>query len=402
MFPLFNRGSWKNMEDGLKNYIATNRGSYRMTVTMTYATAADEVPGTLSVTLEVEGPPGTWTQVHASQHNQPADIVRTPGLSLGDQHVVRGGGARAAISVFHFSGDQFETEGKGLTAYVNEKGYMPRSNKAYYPDDPNNRVYGLLDVLALNGQLASTGLMTVATGMSAFRDFSPEQRKLILQTNMARHGGALVSDDPADPHQNLDERGAANAPEVDHIVPKSLGGSNYFSNARVISWQLNNREARVQLHRPRRPRPARGAAADRHSRRQGCRGRRAGARARRTSPQLTVNQTRQWAAQTWPLPQTPGRAATQRAAIRAELDRLVTDGKLTKRDDKSRSFDGKGRPIQQATLPGALPHNIGCNAPRPLVPLDQPYAGADREGSGASPPGEPAGAEAGLRSVAKL
>src|SRR5262249_14484439 len=74
MFPLFNRGPWKNMEDRLKNHIATNPGSYRMTVTMTYATAADEVPGTLDVTLEVEGPPGMWTQVHASQHNQPADI----------------------------------------------------------------------------------------------------------------------------------------------------------------------------------------------------------------------------------------------------------------------------------------------------------------------------------------
>jgi hypothetical protein len=31
----------------------------------------------------------------------------------------------------------------------------------------------------------------------------------------------------------------ANAVEVDHILPKSAGGSNSFSNARVVFWKTN-------------------------------------------------------------------------------------------------------------------------------------------------------------------
>jgi hypothetical protein len=83
--------------------------------------------------------------------------------------------------------------------------------------------------------------------------FGADQRKLILQTNKARNAGRLVSDDPADPaclppHSlaNLDERGSVNAPEIDHIIPKSSGGSNMFSNARVVSWLLNNKEDRIK------------------------------------------------------------------------------------------------------------------------------------------------------------
>ena len=37
------------------------------------------------------------------------------------------------------------------------------------------------------------------------------------------------------PHHEQYEIQSTNTPEIDHIVPKSRGGSNYFSNARVIS-----------------------------------------------------------------------------------------------------------------------------------------------------------------------
>jgi hypothetical protein len=63
---------------------------------------------------------------------------------------------------------------------------------------------------------------------------------------MAKNGGVLKSDDPNDPQQNLSEQGAANDPEIDHIIPMSAGGSNWFSNARVISWELNNSLARIK------------------------------------------------------------------------------------------------------------------------------------------------------------
>ena len=44
----------------------------------------------------------------------------------------------------------------------------------------------------------------------------------------------------------LSERGTFDAPEIDHIIPKSSGGSNWFSNARVVSWMLNNKEDRIK------------------------------------------------------------------------------------------------------------------------------------------------------------
>jgi hypothetical protein len=96
--------------------------------------------------------------------------------------------------------------------------------------------------------LAFSKRLPVATGMSAFREFTAQQRELILQANMARNGGAIKSDDAHDPVPDglLSEAGDLNFPEIDHTVPKSRGGSNMFSNARVVSWQLNNQDDRVK------------------------------------------------------------------------------------------------------------------------------------------------------------
>ena len=84
--------------------------------------------------------------------------------------------------------------------------------------------------------------------MEPFREFSGKQRELILQANMARNGGAIKSDNPEDLVNGgvLSEQGDLDFPEIDHIVPKSSGGSNMFSNARVVSWQRNNQDDRVK------------------------------------------------------------------------------------------------------------------------------------------------------------
>jgi hypothetical protein len=83
---------------------------------------------------------------------------------------------------------------------------------------------------------------------SRFKEFSADQRAFILAANRTRNGGTLKSDDAkGDPHQDLVEQtGHANSAEIDHIIPKSRGGSNHFKNARVISWELNNTIARVK------------------------------------------------------------------------------------------------------------------------------------------------------------
>jgi hypothetical protein len=83
------------------------------------------------------------------------------------------------------------------------------------------------------------------------RDFTAAQKARILAANMRRNGGALRSDDPADPYQVLrkPERsvsrgmgGTGQPPDmasVDHIIPQSKGGPNSYGNAQVISITHN-------------------------------------------------------------------------------------------------------------------------------------------------------------------
>lgn len=83
------------------------------------------------------------------------------------------------------------------------------------------------------------------------RDFTATQKGKIFAANMRRNGGALKSDDPTDPYQNLSmpERsvsrgmgGTGQPPDmasVDHIIPQSKGGPNSYSNAQVISITHN-------------------------------------------------------------------------------------------------------------------------------------------------------------------
>ncbi|HKI01010.1 MAG TPA: HNH endonuclease domain-containing protein [Thermoanaerobaculia bacterium] len=82
--------------------------------------------------------------------------------------------------------------------------------------------------------------------VSGNRGYSAAQRTKILAMNRANNGGSLKSDAPDDPNQDLVEaRGSKNSAEVDHIIPSSRGGSNSPLNARVISWELNNKIQRV-------------------------------------------------------------------------------------------------------------------------------------------------------------
>ena len=245
MFPGFNRGAWKNMEDATKLHMQSHPGrTYRMTVDLDYAgSALPEVPVRLTVTREERDDDGNWVpMLPPVTLSQPADIPQTQRLPAHEEAIVnpapdKNGLADVPAGVYP---DLFETGDQTLDAYINAHQHLPEAKKALYPDSPADRPYERLDLLTLNRTIAARGLL------EPFREFSAAQRELILQTNMARNGGVLRSDDPDDPHQVLSERGTADAPEIDHIIPKSQGGSSFYSNARVVSWQLNNKEARVK------------------------------------------------------------------------------------------------------------------------------------------------------------
>lgn len=86
------------------------------------------------------------------------------------------------------------------------------------------------------------------------RDFSPTQKLKIYAANIRNNKGVLRSDDPTDPYYGQvlknPERsvsrgmgGTGQPPDmasVDHIIPRSKGGTNNYSNAQVISVKHNN------------------------------------------------------------------------------------------------------------------------------------------------------------------
>jgi hypothetical protein len=236
MYPRFNRGVWKSMEDDLKGRAAG--AQLTMAVTMTYGGPDPRFPSSFLVEV---GNAATGAVIRKTLR-QPEDIPLVAALSDADKLLLNA--AESFTKPLPDQPDMFQLDGKTFAQAVAATGgrHLPKSRKAMYPDKPADRPYGNLDILALNGVLGHLGL----GGMGAFTDFSAAQRELLLQVNSAVNGGTMKSDDPDDPCQILDPRGAANAPEIDHIIPKVLGGSNFFSNARVVSWQLNNKEDRIK------------------------------------------------------------------------------------------------------------------------------------------------------------
>jgi hypothetical protein len=77
------------------------------------------------------------------------------------------------------------------------------------------------------------------------KGFSEAERVAVKVANalydeQAGNKGFLMSDDASDPYQTLNEKGNDDQPQVDHIVPESVIGSNSFRNAKLLSKKLNN------------------------------------------------------------------------------------------------------------------------------------------------------------------
>jgi hypothetical protein len=85
--------------------------------------------------------------------------------------------------------------------------------------------------------------------------FGDQKRALVKMYNAWENGGFLKSDayllssslwGTKDPFEYLREYSAHDKPEVDHIIPKGNGGYNYYRNARLVSWFLNNKLERMK------------------------------------------------------------------------------------------------------------------------------------------------------------
>jgi hypothetical protein len=100
---------------------------------------------------------------------------------------------------------------------------------------------------------------TDRTLIVAARDFTPTQKRKIYAANRLRNDGVLKSDDPTDPYygQVLSEPersvsrgmgGTGQPPDmasIDHVIPRSKGGTNAYGNAKVVSIK-HNRDMRAK------------------------------------------------------------------------------------------------------------------------------------------------------------
>jgi hypothetical protein len=85
--------------------------------------------------------------------------------------------------------------------------------------------------------------------VAPYKEFSKTQRDTLLSENMSKNGGKIIADDGSG--LILDDSLPANdplKPNIDHIFPRVLGGSNSYSNAMVIARDANSaKRARVTI-----------------------------------------------------------------------------------------------------------------------------------------------------------
>ncbi|HYH79678.1 MAG TPA: DUF4157 domain-containing protein [Longimicrobium sp.] len=85
--------------------------------------------------------------------------------------------------------------------------------------------------------------------VAPFTLFSDHQRDVLLAANISRHGqGVIISDESGIVLDDALPRTHPRKPNIDHMFPQSLGGSNSYSNAMVIARNENSaKRAQITL-----------------------------------------------------------------------------------------------------------------------------------------------------------
>ncbi len=213
MLPNFNCGAaWKAEESAIADLLSQGK---TVTITPNYNSTSDpRVPNSITVTAAGHNK----TLAHAV----PVVPATTDKDNAWINDFAKKGGKKHALQQL---------------AIAHQKGWIPDN----YLSSP----YLPLDIAWLNGG----GPGNPGTRFT----YQSWQTDWLIRYNKRLNGGAMESDSwdasgahvYRDPHQVLLEAGRKNRPEADHIVPNSYGGANFFVNARLVSWELNNSIQRV-------------------------------------------------------------------------------------------------------------------------------------------------------------
>ncbi len=255
MLPRFNSSDWKLLENTIGGAVANvKKGNYKLEIQIDYAGSPDpRIPRKFVVHKRKRVMGDEWEDDGASitrnhevveptlspeRRNQIVGALASVHRPEDAQKVKVETAFRNHLLVRH---SMREKDADDAAASLREHWHLPPLDRCY-PDSSTYRPYEELDLLYLEGKLG----IAVSRVQRPSEPFTLEQRKLILEYNRARNGGVLRSDDPRDRHPVLRVGGTLDRPEIDHIVPKGRGGSNYFSNAKVISFEMNNKGERVK------------------------------------------------------------------------------------------------------------------------------------------------------------
>ncbi len=254
MLPRFNGSDWKTVENELAKATARFRkGDFKLDVEIDYTGSADpRVPQRFVLTAQAQVRDGVWENAgDPVRKNHEVIEPDFNAMEIGESylaHVHKAQGDLKTVVAQAFErhlADRLQVskpDAKKYGEYLREKWHLPAVERLY-PMDRRHRPYEELDLLAFAGALSELSPNVAQIRNGAFTD---PQKAYILEFNLTRHKGQLHSDDPTDEHQVLLVGGRGNRPEIDHIIPGDRGGSNFFSNAKVISFDLNNKEARIK------------------------------------------------------------------------------------------------------------------------------------------------------------
>lgn len=256
MYGGFNSGgAWRTFERELDGFAGVKNGqgvgTIVVDITCDYSTVAtDDARIPTSFTIAAGAPTATtpertWTIAH------PRPV---PVLSPVDAHN-RDLSVDARTRMNH-AGWLIEENIGDLSSWPSYRRLPQFPTVANRNASHTERPYGFLDFIdwfAVKDDRSALTNWQNQIILSSTSEFPTPKIAKILEANRALNGGGLLSDDPTDvaytqlkyrvigwPAGTLVPGSRDLAPEVDHIIPRSMTGTSTYSNAQVLSGKHNN------------------------------------------------------------------------------------------------------------------------------------------------------------------